>query len=72
MTGQRKNDAGGFDAIASHQDSTVMEWCVSGEQVEQQLTTELSSDGHTWVEKVLRPQITAQINNNQGSAPLLR
>ena len=49
-----------------------MERGVSGEQVEQQLTAHLRTDHHTGVEKVFRPQIAADVDDDQGTTALLR
>ena len=45
---------------------------VGPEQIDQQLATEQGINGDPWIEKVFRPQITAEVEHDQGSTPLLR
>mgnify|MGYP001352589929 CR=1 FL=1 len=71
VAGQRQDYAGCFDAIAAHKNSAIVEWCVGGEQIQQQLTTELRTDGDAGVEEVLRPKIAAHVHHDQGSPTLL-
>ena len=49
-----------------------MEGGVGGEQVEHQLATQHRTNGDAGIEKVLRPQVAAQVHHNQGPTPQLR
>ena len=69
---QRKNHPGRLNPIATHQNGTIVERGVSGEQVEQQLTAHLRTDHHAGVEEVFRPQVTADVDDDQGTTTLLR
>ena len=71
VAGQGQDDTSGFDPVTAHENSTIVQRCIGGKQIEQQLATELGTDRHPGVEKVLRTQITAHIHHDQGTTPLL-
>ena len=56
------------DPIGLHQHGPVMEGGIGSKQIEQQIHGELGIQGNPRIEKILRPQVTAQVHHDQAPA----
>jgi len=54
---ERKNDPGRFDPITTHQNGTIVQWCVGSKQIQHQLATQHCADSNTGIEKILGPEV---------------
>ena len=63
-----QDHSGGHDPVGLHQHGPIVERRVGGKQVEQQVHGQLGIEINAGVEKILGPQITAQVHHDQAAA----
>ena len=69
LPGEGQDHPRRHDSVGLHQHSPVVQRRIGRKQIEQQIHGKLGIQSNPRIEKVLRPQVTAEVHHDQASAP---